>query len=114
MFMTIDELKTSVIEGLTVELENEPDFSSEMLEEKVNNAVNEVMRSRRYKKAGYSQAQIEADIEDFISNIRNIALYDYNQIGGEFQTQSQENSVLRTYMNRRNLFSGIIPLAHTV
>lgn len=112
--MTIDELKTSVIEGLTVELTNDPDFSTEILQEKVNNAVNEVMRFRRYKQAKYTDSMIEADIVDFISNIRDIALYDYNQVGLDFQTNHQENGTVRTFMGRRYLFSGIIPLANSV
>lgn len=109
--MTIDELKESITEGLTVELESDPDFSEEILEEKVNNAVNEVILARRYKMAKYSDEQIEADIENYRSNIRDIALYDYNQSGMDFQSSSQENGILRTFMNRNRLFSGITPLS---
>lgn len=112
--MTIDELKNSIVESLTVELEDDPDFSEEILEQKVLNAINEVRLARRYAKAGYSESQIESDIENYISNIRNISLYDYNQSGMDFQTSHQENSMSRTYMSRHRLFNGIIPLARAL
>lgn len=112
--MTIDELKESITEGLMVELESDPDFSEEILEEKVNNAVNEVILARRYKMAKYTDEQVEADIENYISNIRNIALYDYNQSGIDFQTSSQENGTLRSFMSRHRLFYGIVPLTRLV
>ena len=109
--MTIDELKDSVVDSLTVELKNDTDFSADILDEKVSNAIEEVKRARRYKSAAYSTERMESDIVDFISNIRNIALYDYNQNGIEFQNSSQENGTQRTFINRRQLFNGIIPLA---
>jgi hypothetical protein len=109
--MTIDELKESVIEGLTTELESDPDFSDEILEQKVDNVINEVKQARRYAQAGYSDEQIEADIVNYISNIRNLTLYDYNQSGIDFQTTSQENGTSRSFMSRHRLFYGIIPLA---
>lgn len=109
--MTIDELKESVIEGLTTELESDPDFSAEILEQKVDNVINEVKQTRRYAQSGYSDEQIETDIVNYISNIRNISLYDYNQSGIDFQTNSQENGTSRSFMSRHRLFYGIIPLA---
>ena len=109
--MTIDELKESVIEGLATELESDPDFSAEILEQKVDNVINEVKLARRYAQAGYSDEQIETDIVNYISNIRNISLYDYNQSGIDFQTNSQENGTSRSFMSRHRLFYGIIPLA---
>ena len=112
--MTIDELKESVIESLTVELGDDPDFSEEILTEKVSNAINEVVLARRYRKAKYSDEQIEADIANYISNIRDISLYDYNQSGQDFQSNHQENGINRSYMSRHRLFYGIIPLTSRV
>lgn len=108
--MTIDELKASVIESLVTELDSDPDFSEDILTEKVNNAVNEVKMQRRYKSVGYTDDMIEQDIVNFISNIHNIALYDYNQSGMEFQSNHQENGTNRSWMSRERLLSGIIPL----
>ena len=112
--MTIDEMKDAIVAGLTIELNSDPDFSVEILTEKVDNAVKEVMLARRYASAGYTDAQIEADIQRFYPNIRDLSLYDYNQSGVEGQSSSQENSVMRTYVNRNRMFNGIIPLAKIV
>lgn len=109
--MTIDELKTSIVDSLTVELESDPDFSEEILEGKVDNAINEVKLARRYAMAGYSDEKIESDIVNYISNIRDISLYDYNQVGMDFQSNHQENGTNRSFMSRYRLFYGIIPLA---
>ena len=109
--MTIDELKDEVIDSLTVELENDPDFSEDILEEKVNHAINEVKAARKYSRAKYSDDRIESDIVNYISNIRNIALYDYNQSGMDFQSNHQENGTNRSYTSRHRLFNGIVPLA---
>ena len=54
---------------------------------------------------------IENDLVRFESNIRNIALYDYNLIGVEGQTSSSENGENRSYVDRNKLFSGVIPLS---
>ena len=110
--MTLDELKDAVIEGLTVHLKSDPDFSAEVLGEIVDAVIDEVISTRRYKEMGYTDADIERDIVNYQASIRKIALYDYNQSGMEYQTSSQENGIQRTYLNRRYLFSGIIPLAN--
>jgi hypothetical protein len=103
-------LQDELIADLTVELENEPTFDLSKLKQKVINAIREVKKARKYP-SNYKEDMINKDIYNFYSNIRNIALYDYNQIGIEFQTSSSENGVSRSYMDRDKLFSGIIPLA---
>lgn len=103
-------LQDELIADLTVELENEPTFDLSKLEQKVINAIREVKKARKYP-SNYTEDMIDKDIYNFYSNIRNIALYDYNQIGIEFQISSSENGVSRSYMDRDKLFSGIIPLA---
>ena len=54
--------------------------------------------------------QIEEDIENYYSNIRDIALYDYNIIGAEGESYHYEGGTNRTYIDRRRLYNGIIPL----
>lgn len=108
--MTIDEIKTAICDELRIELKNEPTFSEEILAIKVDNAIREVIRARRYP-SYYNEAMIESDLSGFYSNIKNIALYDFNQIGIEFQSSSTENGENRTYTDRNKLFYGIIPFA---
>lgn len=103
-------LQDELIADLTLELKDEPTFSSDKLKQKVINAIREVKRARKYP-TNYTTEMIDKDLYEYYSNIRNISLYDYNQIGIEFQTTSSENGVSRAYMDREKLFSGIIPLA---
>lgn len=103
-------LQDELIADLTLELKDEPTFSSDKLKQKVINAIREVKSARKYP-TNYTTEMIDKDLYEYYSNIRNISLYDYNQIGIEFQTTSSENGVSRAYMDREKLFSGIIPLA---
>lgn len=104
------ELKNELLSDLKQELEKEPVFSAEVLERKIENAIKEVVRARRYPK-DYTVEKIKNDVSEYYSNIRNIALFDYNQIGSEGQTSHNENGINRSYIDRNKLFSGIIPLA---
>lgn len=108
--MTIDEIKNVIMNELSIELKNEPTFSEEILNVKVDNAIREVKSARHYP-LSYTQEMIEADFEKFISNVKNIALYDYNQIGIEGQISSTELGNSRTYVDRNSLFRGVTPFA---
>ena len=108
--MTIAEMVTEIITELTTELQNETDFDSDMLEAKVNNAVREVQTFRNYP-AHYTDGQIESDTVRYFSQIKAIALYDYNQIGAEGQTQYSADGESIHYVDRKALFYGIRPLA---
>lgn len=100
-------LEEEIMADLTAELSlTDPNFSAALLLPKVRNAMREVKRARNYP-ASYTSEQIEADMYDYYSNIRNISLYDYNQIGNEFSTSSSENSVGIHWMDRNKLFTGI-------
>ena len=102
-------LQEELIADLTTELSKEPTFDAELLSAKVVSAIKEVVRARKYPKY-YTDEQITADLYNFYSNARNIALYDYNQIGAEFQQSSSENGTSRSYTDRKSLFNGVIPL----
>lgn len=100
-------LEEKIMADLSAELSlTDPKFSPALLLPKVKNAMREVKRARNYP-ASYTAEQIEADMYDYYSNIRNISLYDYNQIGNEFSTSSSENSVGIHWMDRNKLFAGI-------
>lgn len=100
-------LEEEIMADLTAELSlTDPNFSAALLLPKVRNAMREVKRARNYPES-YTDAQIEADMYNYYSNIRNIALYDYNQIGAEWQKSIGENGTSRTFVDRKSLFSGI-------
>jgi hypothetical protein len=102
-------LQDELIADLTEELGAEPTFNAKALKQKVVNAIREVRKARKYP-GYYTEEQIARDLHNFYSNVRNIALYDYNKMGGEFEQSHNENSVSRSFVDRNSLFSGVTPL----
>jgi hypothetical protein len=102
-------LQEELISDLTAELEGEATFNATVLKTKIVGAIREVKTARKYP-AYYTDKQIQSDLYGFYSNIRNIALYDYNRLGAEFEKSHNENSVSRTYEDREKLFYGVLPL----
>lgn len=103
-------LQEELIADLTIELSKEPTFDSSVLTQKVINAIREVKKARKYP-SFYTDEQISKDLYEYYSNIRNIALYDFNKIGAEFEESHNENSISRIWVERNKLFNGILPLA---
>lgn len=107
-------LEEEIMAELTAELSlTDPNFNPALLLPKVRNAMREVRRARNYP-ASYTGAQIDADMYNYYSNIRNIALYDYNQIGAEWQKSIGENGTSRTFVDRQSLFSGICAFVRVI
>lgn len=106
-------LEYELLEDLTAELsETDENFKQSLIIPKIKNAIREVKRARNYPKH-YTESIIVEDLENYYSNIRNIALFDYNQIGAEGQASLSENGTSRSYIDRDKLFAGIIPLSRT-
>ena len=101
-----------IIEELKKELsETESDkFNESLLESKVKGAYRAVKTARRYPQS-YTEAAIERDMENYHSQVRDIALYDYNQIGAEGQTQYSADGVSIHYVERDKLFYGVLPIS---
>jgi len=107
----MEELIASIIEDLTIELSvTDANFNSDLLMAKVKSATREVKDVRKYP-SSYTPTMISEDMEQFYSTIRDVALYDYNTVGAEFQTSHTENSVSRAWVDRDKLFNRVIPLA---
>lgn len=102
-------LQDELIADLTIELRNEPTFDSSVLAQKVVNAIREVKKARKYP-SYYPSELIYSDLYEFYSNIRNIALYDYNLVGAEGEQTHSENGISRSYVDRKSLFNGVLPL----
>lgn len=106
-------LENDLLEDLKSELSvTDPKFKPELIIPKIKGAIREVKRARNYPKH-YTESAIVEDLENYYSNIRNIALFDYNMIGAEGQSSSSENGTSRNFIDRDKLFSGIIPLSRT-
>lgn len=108
-YESLDVFK-EVLNDLEIELNGEATYNSEQLKKKVKNAIAEVRRARKYP-SSYTDEQIQADLYGYYSNIYNIALYDYNQIGAEGEQSHSENGISRSYIDRDKLFAGITPFA---
>ena len=110
----IDDLKGVIVTDLTTELMvTEGDkFNLPLLVSKVNNAVLEIMAARQYPKS-YSEARIEGDLKYYHSNIRNLALYDYNQAGAEGQKSVSMDGTSISYVDREKFFYGVNPISRT-
>ena len=104
--MNVD-LKNEIIADLTIELQNESTFNADILEIKVKNAIREIIMKRNYQASTYTTEQIEEDLKNYYSVIKNLALYDYNQIGVERESNHTENSISRTWVDRDDLFKGV-------
>lgn len=106
-------LELELLEDLTEELSaTDPNFKQELIKPKIKNAIREVRKARNYPKH-YAESMIADDLQNFYTNIRALALYDYNLIGGEFEESHSENSVSRSWKDRDKLFAGVIPLSRT-
>ena len=110
-----ESMNVGLDEEIFADLEEElkisdPNFNSDLLRSKVKNAMREVKKARKYP-AYYTEEQINRDMYEYYSNVRNIALYDYNLIGGEGEQSHSENGVSRSYIDRDKLFAGIIPIS---
>lgn len=105
----VDELQKELIDELTIELRNDPTFDAAILRNKVKNAIRDVRLRRNYAATSYTEDQIQYDLLNYYySIIKNLALYDYNQIGAEFQLSHSENSVNRTWGDREKLLGSVV------
>ena len=111
-YSSIDMIQ-EIVDDLTAEIKPTDDqFNAVLLSAKVVGAYREIRSARKYP-AYYTEEEIESDMEQFYDVCRNIAVYDYNTIGIEWQKTNKENAVSREFVRRSSLFSGVIPLSHT-
>lgn len=103
-------LIAEIKEELKIELREEPNLDEELLTVKIRGAYREVQSSLRYD-SSMSEAAIESDMANYFSQIKAIALYDYNKIGAEGQKNYSADGENITYEDRNKLFYGIIPKA---
>lgn len=80
----------------------------EFLEQLISQAEQDVRLYRNYPD-NYTKEMIEKDMKKFDSIIVNLALYDYNQDGGEFQISSSENGTSRSWIDRDKILGKVTP-----
>lgn len=112
----MDALQNEILVDLGIELElldletNEALKGNEqavaILSSKIKNALREVRAKRNYPEH-FTDEQIIKDLGKHYSNIRELALYDYNQSGAEGQVSHGENGTNRTWKNRNECLIGV-------
>lgn len=81
---------------------------NEFLQQLIFQAEQDVRLYRNYPD-NYTEEMIEKDMNKFESIIVNLALYDYNQEGGEFQISSSENGTSRGWIDRDKILGKVTP-----
>lgn len=102
----MEPLVNEILEDLTTELNLADDSDIAVLTSKIRNAYREVKRARNYQ-ISHMQEFIDRDMEGFYTNIRELALYDFNQVGAEGQTSHSENGTSRVWKDRRECLNGV-------
>lgn len=108
----MESLIEEILEDLTTELDLKEASDIAILNSKAKNAYREVKRTRNYQ-SGHTQEFIDKDMENFYSNIRELALYDFNQFGAEGQVSHSENGTSRAWKDRKECFNGITAFCGT-
>ena len=105
----LENLQNEVFEDLIAELGNDVSCDKEkgQLLSKVKNAIREVKGIREYPDS-YTDEQIAKDMFRYYSNIRRLALYDYNQIGVEGQVSHSETGESRSWADRGDCLKGVL------
>ena len=106
----LDEIFENLKEEILADVAQADLFSENLLRAKINSAYREVLRARNYPRT-YSEAQIETDMQNYISNIEDIARYDYNAVGSEGLFSYAADGTSIRYKDRDKLFYGVYPIA---
>ncbi len=106
----------SRLEQLKIRL-RQSDVSDEkedkLLEQLISQAEQDVRLYRNYP-SDYTEEMIEKDMKNFDGIIVNLALYDYNQEGGEFQISSSENGTSRSWIDRDKVLGKVTPFVNVL
>jgi len=109
----MESLVNEILEDLTTELGLTEESDLAVLSSKIRNAYREVKRTRNYQ-SSHTQEFIDRDMENFYSNIRELALYDFNQAGAEGQTSHSENGTSRIWKDRKECLNGVVAFCGTI
>lgn len=108
--MSIAKLQNEITEDIGKEISYSSCVSYTLIEIKVKNAIREVKNRRSYP-SHFTEEAIARDLETLYSNIRDLALYDYNQIGAEGQISHSENGESRNWKDREECLKGVFAWA---
>ena len=104
------DIQSEVYADLVSELNLTKESDKAAMLVKVKNAVWEVKNRRSYP-SHFTEEGIQKDLATLYSNIRGLALYDYNQIGAEGQSAHSENGTSRKWKDREDCLKGVFAWA---
>lgn len=106
----MEELLKELQKDLETELVSEihTDSDRALLSSKIKGAYMAVRRKRNYQ-VHHAQAFIDSDMYTMYDIIRELAMYDYNQIGAEGQSSDSDNGHSRTWIPRSGILIQVIP-----
>lgn len=104
-------IQEEVHQDLSMELGLKDENDKASLLVKVKNAVYEIRNHRNYP-SYFTEADIQKDLKRFYSNIHDLALYDYNQIGAEGQLSHNSNGTSRTWKSRSECLQGVVSMCN--
>ena len=103
----MEDLINELLEELKIELEVVEESDIQILSIKLKNAIREIKLARGYD-TSFGEDFILNDIQKYVSNIKDLTMYDYVHIGMEGENNHDENGIGRTWRNRKSCFDGIV------
>lgn len=111
--LTEETLINEILSELKIELEVESEQDILLLQSKIKGAVREVKQKRNY--AGrYTEEYVVNDLQNYFSNIKNLAMYDYGMIGGEFQKSNSDNGISVSMESRDSILRVLCRLHRSI
>lgn len=109
----MDEFIQSIYERLMADIAPTREGEQSILQVKVKNAYSEVKECRNYPD-DTPQTFIDNDMKKFFTTIYNLAMYDFNIRGAEWQTTINENGEYRSFVDRAKVLAEVTPFAMIV
>lgn len=103
----MESLLNEILTDLTTELGLTDSTQIAILSSKIKSAMREVKMKRNYPNR-FTDAQIVSDLEAYYSVIREVSLYDFNQVGAEGETSHNGNGTSRSWKSRNECFNGVV------
>ena len=107
----LKELNTDLEAELASELHGDSD--KVLLSSKVKGAYYTVRRKRNYQEH-HTDEFIDRDMKSMYDIVKELAMYDWNHVGAEGETNHSENGISRTWNARESILMEITPFATVV
>lgn len=109
----MDELIQEIYEQIVTDINPSRQGDKSILLIKVKNAYREVEETRNYPDDA-EDTYIQSDMARFWSTIYNLAMYDFNIRGAEFESTINENGEYRSFTDRNKILAAVTPFAYIV